>query len=414
MDKLCLITVPGWVTDEFDISKYGLFKDKRVSYATDYIPDEDTKFFIWLKHIGDPVKHPNNKIYNGTVLDMIPYDWIEPINSGKITVVIDTAEESWGPVYHDAISHVDSCDVHKLAEKNALAVGINPERVIWLTGDMNAEEYCKGKSTVTVKSVCQFFWTFTNMLNILDYTNVEYPVDVFLICPNRFPKAHRGYTLSKLVDIERDDAPMRISFPESMNFIPASTIVDSYYKLVVRRDQWPGQFDVEQRIDWKELEQKMKSIYKTLPRKIDDVDFNTNDCAEPDAIYSIKDYYHKSAFCLVTETWAEGRKLFLSDAILAPILFKTPFLVVGCHKTMQFLKSKGFLTFESVIDESYDWVFDDVKRWDLVLDQVDILSRKDWKKLSEATVGITNYNFQKLFSLAPREEQDMVNWLLRF
>jgi hypothetical protein len=114
---------------------------------------------------------------------------------------------------------------------------------------------------------------------------------------------------------------------------------------------------------------------------------------------------------LVTETWAEGRKLFLSDAILAPILNKTPFMVVGNCGTLEFLKSKGFKTFDSIIDESYDSIKDDVTRWNTVLAEVQKLSHQDWQSKRQQVEEIVQHNFYHMFTLAPHEEQEFVNWL---
>ncbi|MBF83821.1 MAG: hypothetical protein CL489_05020 [Acidobacteria bacterium] len=406
MNKLRLLTIPDWV----GIDKNHPFSDLvDVEYVDN--PTLTGKFFIWFKHIGDPADHPTNKIYNGTVLDMIPEKWIPSINAGNVTVIVDTAEESWGPIYKDTINHVDSENIHYLLEKNAIRLGIIPKRILWLTGDMNAQEYCKDASHVCVKSVCQFLFSFSNLVNKNDYEQVTHKPNKFLICPNRFPKAHRGYTVAKLSDIESPTAPMRISFPKSMEYWPDNTIIDSYYKLYDRYKKWPGYFDVGNRINWEELLHKIEALYEMLPRKIDDIDFNTNTCAEPDAISSIHEHYHMSAFCLVTETWAEGRKLFISDAILAPMLNKTPFIVIGNKATLKFLKSKGFLTFDSIIDESYDDVHDDVLRWDTALEQVRLLSCRDWAAERKRVEDIVQHNFNHMFAIAAQEEQSLFDWL---
>ena len=412
MNNIVVLTVPNWIQPEFDISKHQFMKNSKFEYVDTYDLNREDPHFIWLKHIGDPLGHPNNTIYDGTVLDMIPTEWITSINAGKITVIIDTAEESWGPVYPDSITHVDSANVHLILEQNALRVGIDPNRIIWLTGVLNAQSYCnQSDCRVYVKSICQFLFSFVNIIKKEDYETVTHTPDKFLICPNRFPKAHRGYAVTKLLEYENESAPMRISFPKDLPAYPHNTIIDCYYKLQDRKSKFPEFFDPDNLIDWDLLKERMYTIHETLPRVIDDIDFNTDTCAEENAISSIHDYYHRSAFCLVTETWAEGRKLFLSDAILAPILNKTPFMVVGNCGTLEFLKSKGFKTFDSIIDESYDSIKDDVTRWNTVLAEVQKLSHQDWQSKRQQVEEIVQHNFYHMFTLAPHEEQELVNWL---
>ncbi len=412
MNNIVVLTVPNWIQPEFDISKHQILKDSKFEYVDTYDLNREDPHFIWLKHIGDPLVHPNNTIYDGTVLDMIPTEWITSINAGKITVIIDTSEESWGPVYPDSITHVDSANVHLILEQNALQVGIDPNRIIWLTGDLNAQSYCnQSDCRVYVKSICQFLFSFPHLVNKEDYETVTHTPDKFLICPNRFPKAHRGYTVAKLLEYENESAPMRISFPKDLPSYPHNTIIDCYYKLQDRKIKFPEFFDPDNLIDWELLKERMYTIHETLPRVIDDIDFNIDTCAEENAISSIHDYYHRSAFCLVTETWAEGHKLFLSDAILAPILNKTPFMVVGNCGTLDFLKSNGFKTFDSIIDESYDSIKDDVTRWNTVLSEVQKLSQQDWQSKRQQVEEIVQHNFYHMFALAPYEEQELVNWL---
>jgi len=411
-NDLWFLTIPNWINEKYDISKHQFLGKSDVAYVDDYDANRIGKHFIWFKHIGDPNANPNYKIYDGTVLDMIPDKWIPLINEGLVTVVVDTAEESWGPVYPNVITHVDSADVHILLEDNALRIGIDPAQVIWLTGDMNAQEYCKyTQCDVTVKSICQFLFSFPHLVEKKDFQYPKYEPDKFLICPNRFPKAHRGYTVSKLLEINE---PMRISFPSEIENVPASTIVDCHFKLLDRKRSYTNLFDTKNLIDWQQQEQHFRKLHERMPLVIDDVDFNINDCAGEDAISSIHDYYHKSGFCLVTETWAEGHKLFLSDAILAPILNQIPFLVIGCRHTLRYLRSEGFETFNSIIDESYDDIKDDVERWEAVIQQVKLLSISDWQAKRDQVQEIVKHNFYHMFAIAPHKEQELIKWLYDF
>ena len=92
--------------------------------------------------------------------------------------------------------------------------------------------------------------------------------------------------------------------------------------------------------------------------------------------------------------------------MLAPILHRTPFLLIGCRGSLSFLRSKGFKTFGDIIDERYDDIEDDAERWDAVLTQVEKLGKEQTifsikTQLSE----ILDYNLNHMFDIAPQEEK---------
>jgi len=411
-------------TDWFDVALGGVLYGTRMSVNTSTqfdITNHDTQI-IWLKHHGDCLRKPVSTIYDGTVLDCIPVDWVPLINQKRIHIVIDTMEESWGPVYDNTINHVESANLHLSLASNARRRGIDCKQITWLTGDMNAEEYCN-HSEINVKSFCMFMWSFVNIVSTSINNAVHFARNHntapsnFLICPNRFPKAHRGYTVSRLKKMQEQNSAdafsnICFSFPKEISGLPASTIIDAFGKLKSRKDNWPDYFDRNNTFDWHDIKKHMYELHDTLPRKLDDVDFNTDYCAGADSISSIRSHYHNSAFCLVTETWAEGRKLFISDAVLASILHSTPFLIVGCRGSLSLLRSKGFKTFGNIIDESYDDIEDDAERWDAVLTQVEHLGKIHHSHIITDHLKETlDYNLKHLFDIAPIEENIFAKYI---
>jgi|13_taG_2_1085334.scaffolds.fasta_scaffold00511_4 hypothetical protein len=412
MHPLQILKIPNTEWCEVNINGHLYGTSIPVNTVTCVSDSDLSTNIIWLKHKGDCRLHPVSTIYNGTVLNGIPTEWIPLINQKRIHIVIDTMEESWGPVYKNTINHVESIDLHTMLETNANELGIDCSQITWLTGDMNAEEYCKD-SNVNVKSVCMFLWSFANIIGTIDDVDTKAPsnIDNFIICPNRFPKAHRGYTVSRLKKMQEQNNEhafnqIRYSFPKEIDGLSASTIIDAYNKLTYRKEQWPDYFDRNNTFDWDDIKRHMYELHDILPRKLDDVDFNTDYCSGIDAIDSISEYYHKSAICLVTETWAEGRKLFISDAVLAPILNRTPFLLIGCRGSLDFLQRRGFKTFGDILDEDYDDIEDDAERWDSVLTQVEKLGKTQTIfSIKEQLSEILDYNFNHMFDIAPQEEQ---------
>jgi hypothetical protein len=80
---------------------------------------------------------------------------------------------------------------------------------------------------------------------------------------------------------------------------------------------------------------------------------------------SIDSFWH-----LVTETVFYYDKLHLTEKIFKPIVSKQPFMLLAAPGNLAYLKSYGFKTFDSVIDESYDLIQDNDLRTEAVVKQL--------------------------------------------
>jgi hypothetical protein len=73
---------------------------------------------------------------------------------------------------------------------------------------------------------------------------------------------------------------------------------------------------------------------------------------------------------VVTETVFYYDKLHLTEKIFKPIVSKQPFMLLAAPGNLAYLKSYGFKTFDSVIDESYDFIQDNDLRTEAVVRQL--------------------------------------------
>jgi len=73
---------------------------------------------------------------------------------------------------------------------------------------------------------------------------------------------------------------------------------------------------------------------------------------------------------IVTETVFYYDKLHLTEKIFKPIVNKQPFMLLAAPGNLAYLKSYGFKTFDSVIDESYDLIQDNDARIEAVVNQL--------------------------------------------
>jgi hypothetical protein len=80
---------------------------------------------------------------------------------------------------------------------------------------------------------------------------------------------------------------------------------------------------------------------------------------------SIDAFWH-----IVTETVFYYDKLHLTEKIFKPIVSKQPFMLLAAPGNLAYLKSYGFKTFDSVLDESYDLIQDPDLRTEAVVRQL--------------------------------------------
>jgi hypothetical protein len=145
----------------------------------------------------------------------------------------------------------------------------------------------------------------------------------------------------------------------------------------------------------KEQRQRLLNI---LPLSLPDENNITNN---PKDMPSADKYFKDSYWALLTE-----RDFFRSDVYegftektVKCLLHGLPFIVIGLPHTLKHLRDEGFLTFGNFIDESYDSIDDDNKRFAAVKEQIDYLSSLNYNELhllNQKMKPILEYNFNFL------------------
>ena len=103
---------------------------------------------------------------------------------------------------------------------------------------------------------------------------------------------------------------------------------------------------------------------------------------------------------IVTETVFYYDKLHLTEKIFKPIVSKQPFMLLAAPGNLAYLKSYGFKTFDSVIDESYDTIKDDNERINAVVAQMKWycnLSPEEKSRVIERLTPVVEHNFQHFY-----------------
>lgn len=137
---------------------------------------------------------------------------------------------------------------------------------------------------------------------------------------------------------------------------------------------------------------KPDSIQDTLP--------TTSAASWASADFTMEDYAN-TKFEVVLETLFDDGRIQLTEKILRPIACGHPFILASTPGSLAYLRNYGFKTFDGIINESYDTELDPVKRLNLIVAEMKIITRwtpaeqlLNWSKIKE----ITNYNKQHFFS----------------
>jgi hypothetical protein len=92
----------------------------------------------------------------------------------------------------------------------------------------------------------------------------------------------------------------------------------------------------------------------------------------------------ESLFQVIFETRYHSHcGIVLSEKLFKGFMYKTPFLVFGQHGILKLLRDRGFKTFDWLIDESYDWEIDNIKRLDMMLKEVDKLLNTPFEEIEK-------------------------------
>lgn len=111
--------------------------------------------------------------------------------------------------------------------------------------------------------------------------------------------------------------------------------------------------------------------------------------------------YNSTDIDVVLETLFDDQRLHLTEKILRPIACAQPFILVGTHGSLEYLRSYGFKTFMHIWDERYDLIEDPEERLYAIADLMkQIANWAPWVRESKMAQAreIAEYNRRHFFS----------------
>lgn len=126
----------------------------------------------------------------------------------------------------------------------------------------------------------------------------------------------------------------------------------------------------------------------------------SNITPEYSADFDLKDY-ENTEIEIVLETLFDDSRLHFTEKILRPIALGQPFILMGAHGGLEYLRNYGFKTFSELWSETYDTIEDPQERMQAVIDLIKHISQLDLAQQAEVlqkAKQIADYNKTRFFS----------------
>jgi hypothetical protein len=117
--------------------------------------------------------------------------------------------------------------------------------------------------------------------------------------------------------------------------------------------------------------------------------------------------YNRTWYSILVETLGFGGTYLMAEKIGKCLLARRLFVHFGVQGWLQQLRSFGFETFGSVLDESYDHIKDNVSRWRAAFEQVQYLSQQDHPALLQKVRPLLDHNHHRLFEFRQQKRDQM-------
>lgn len=122
--------------------------------------------------------------------------------------------------------------------------------------------------------------------------------------------------------------------------------------------------------------------------------------------------YNRTYYTMLMETLGYGDTFLMAEKIGKCLLARRLFVHFGAKAWLKKLRSFGFETFDSVIDESYDDIHRDIRRWSAAFEQVQYLSKQNHSALLQKIKPILDHNRNRLFEFKEEKFKEMRNLVL--
>lgn len=372
---------------------------------SDFSVTETWQFPAWLDHYS--IKYNTKPLTEATAGDWYPiginfwdhdHDYLGSLNprvidllSSKQLSLLFYYRESDDPVrIRNHINHM--CSQYH----------IDPEMILLISGSTAADAV----------DGCMWFWHFdvsyfmqTQRSPVIDINHG--PRSRKITCLNRFKKNWREYFVYNLCR----HAVLGENYISYGNYISAGHDDSILWH--------PGNlglgYESQQRVGERcDLQVPDNQWLSELPLQADQLTLNQHN----DHSLIINEHFQDSYWNIVMET-VLGKDdgtgpIFLTEKTLKPIRNGQAFVILGCPGSLQLLQDRGYQTFGTIIDESYDQVDDLRERWYMVYQLAKYLTKLDHGRLSSMQnqcLPIIQHNQQHFFRSRKQQLENIIDQL---
>lgn len=227
--------------------------------------------------------------------------------------------------------------------------------------------------------------------------------DVNFYCQNAKMRAHRLLLVSELSRRNLLSNSFTSMLKENPHFTCAETTLEHVTNVLLKL------FSTNNDIPQEAKDYLVEFSNNWQPMTLDDI--NNIDLEA----HVVTEYYERSYFSLVSETGMD-HYLRLSEKTFKPLANYHPYIIIGCHGTLRYLKSLGYETFPEFFDESYDEETNIPKRLLMVVDEVEKFCKlsKEEKDRRLLTVKDKLYhNHNLFFNVLPEINRERLRQIFR-
>lgn len=287
-----------------------------------------------------------------TILDEFIADdlLMQGLLSGNGYLVMNLSLEAW--CQPSRINHIESFMRSK---------GIPPERVIYMTGALNAPElFTKHGYAMKPLPVMEFEMHASAKVKGGEiWTGERTSISRRFLSFNRIHRPHRLSLLCMLHSKNLLDH-FKISFSRSIGGVDIMDYAERYM--------------AHQTSDHDSLMAALRELGPRLPMVLDTDDWGPN-LAHHHSSDAVSQLYQRTGISVITETTGYDEEIFFSEKTFHPIRYCQPFIMISAPGTLRYLRQLGYRTFGDWWDEGYDDIADHEQRVRAAVDQIDRVSR---------------------------------------
>lgn len=324
-------------------------------------------------------------LYQVSIADILGESTIRSIQNKEIMLGIDCSSEA----------HYGMVDVTYEIANN---LNLPKSQILLISSSTDLGNYVREKYTehIHTESYDHFEKLAQRQIKSYNFKDHDKPIEYKkkFICLNRMLRDHRVALLHLLYehDLFKDGHISCPTVEDYHKYAPALKVKDNVHQSM--RNTFPKLAD---RLNYD------NEINAMLPLIVD-----TNQIMEFNLAYGLpqnfglEPYYTTSYFSVVSETYFfNNNPTFITEKIYKPIAYKHPFIVSGTYNILKHLRSKGYKTFDGIIDESYDSVVDETERLLMIVKEIkrlSSLSNEEVVDFNNRVKDIVDYNQQVLMS----------------